>query len=103
MHLRRIARRFSRWPSVFERLVQISIAIIAELFRRIERFAFRNGEISSIIHVLLKCPEEGDSYVHISAVAQVIIVANICHVTAITMLHHDTAVNSSERERTWAS
>lgn len=49
---------------VFVRLIQISMAIIAELFRCIERFAFRNGEISSIIHVLLRRPEEGDSYVH---------------------------------------
>lgn len=89
---------------VFERLIQIFMAIIAGLFRCIKRFAFRNGEISYIIHVLLRRPEEGDSHViHTSAVAQVIIVANICHVTAITMLHHDTAVNSSERERTRAS
>lgn len=40
------------------------MAIIAELFRCTECFAFRNGEISSIIHVLLRRPEEGDSYVH---------------------------------------
>lgn len=35
-------------------------------------------------------------------VAQVVIVANICHVTAITMPHRDTAVNSSERERAYS-
>lgn len=40
------------------------MAIIAELFRWIERFVFRNSKISSIIHVLLKRPEEGDAYVH---------------------------------------
>lgn len=34
-----------------------------------------------------------------NAVAQVVIVANICHVTAITMLHRDVAVNSFKRER----
>lgn len=87
---------------VFKRAVQISTTIIVELFCRISaRFTFRNGEIV-IIHVSLR-HLEGFLCAHKYTVAQVVIVANICHVTAITMPHRDTAVNSCERERTWAS
>lgn len=98
---RRISRRFSRRPAKFPRtaptnfLRPLSLNYLA--VSSASRFATAKYRHYSR---LVKAPRRRWLLGAHKLVAQVVIVANICYVTAITMPHRDTAVNSSERENT---